>query len=190
MAIEEWQAERLKILRGLKSPTDHQKLLLALADNPSPTPEDAAKLKALWKAERAAVRARDLRSAATKIVNAEKQAERKARDRELYNAAGLLILAGLVDTKTGKPTIDRAELLGALLGLAKVPAADSRRSEWRRAGEARFAEQTKAAGPAPAAAPAQAPAQAPATPAALSRAPAQAPAPMPTAEASAASWLR
>jgi hypothetical protein len=44
-------------------------------------------------------------------------------------------LAGLVDTKTGKPTIDKAELLGALLGLAKVPAEDPRRKEWKRAGD-------------------------------------------------------
>lgn len=144
MAIEEWQAERLQILRGLKNPTDHQKLLLVLSEIQSPTTDDANKLKALWKAERAAVRARDLRGAAAKIVNAEKQAVRKARDHELYQSAGLLILAGLVDTKTGKPTIDRAELLGALLGLAKVPADDSRRSDWKRAGESLFAEQAKA----------------------------------------------
>ncbi|MQT78371.1 conjugal transfer protein TraD, partial [Pseudomonas helleri] len=54
----------------------------------------------------------------------------------LYQSAGLLILAGLVDTKTGKPTIDRGELLGALLGLAKVPADDPRRGDWKRAGDA------------------------------------------------------
>lgn len=66
-----------------------------------------------------------------------KKAERKARDHELYNSAGLLIMAGLVDTtKTGKPTIDKAELL-----LAKVPENDQRRLEWKKAGAAKFAEQ-------------------------------------------------
>ena len=141
---DEWQEKRLEDLRGVKNPTDHQRLLLALAATPSPTAEDTRKLDALWKAERAEVRARDLRGVARKIVNEEKQAARKARDHELYNAAGLLILAGLVDTKTGKPIIDPAELLGALLGLSKVPADDSRRSEWKRAGESLFAEHAKA----------------------------------------------
>ena len=75
-----------------------------------------------------------------KIVNAEKLAERKNRDHQLYQSAGLLILAGLVDTKTGKPTLDRGELLGALLGLAKVPADDARRSDWKRAGDALLAD--------------------------------------------------
>jgi len=41
------------------------------------------------------------------------KAERTARTHELCNSAGLLILAGLVDTKTGKPAIDKGELLGA-----------------------------------------------------------------------------
>lgn len=141
---DEWQEQRLEVLRGLKKPTDHQRLLLALAVNPSPTLDDNRKLDALWKAERAEVRARDLRGVAANIVNEEKKAARKARDHELYESAGLLILAGLVDTKTGKPTIDRAELLGALLGLAKVPADDVRRSDWKRDGESRFAEVTKA----------------------------------------------
>ena len=64
------------------------------------------------------------------------KAERAARTHELCNAAVLLILAGLVDTKTGKPAIDKGELLGALLGLAKVTAEDPRRLEWKRAGDA------------------------------------------------------
>jgi hypothetical protein len=61
---------------------------------------------------------------------------------ELCNSAGLLILAGLVDTKSGQPTIDKAELLGALLGLAKVPVEDPRRKEWKRAGDSMLAEQS------------------------------------------------
>ena len=68
--------------------------------------------------------------------DAVKKAERKARDHKLYNSAGLLIMADLVDTKTGKPTIDKAELL-----LAKVPENDQRRLEWKKAGAAKFAEQ-------------------------------------------------
>lgn len=61
---------------------------------------------------------------------------------EPYDSAGLLIMAGFVDTKTGKPLSDPAELLGALMGLAQVPAEDSRREEWRRAGAKRMTERT------------------------------------------------
>jgi hypothetical protein len=130
----EWLKTRVLHLKGLKSPSDQQRLLLALADKQDRTPLDDRKLAALVKAEKAAERAQKARADAARIVNAEKKVQRKARDRELFNAAGLLIMAGLVDTKTGLPTIDRSELLGALLGLAKVLPDDPRRSEWKKAG--------------------------------------------------------
>ena len=136
---DEWLTARISYLRGLKSPSDQQRLLLLLADKPERSNEDNRKLSALVKAEKAAERAQKAKANAARIVNAEKAAERKARDRELYQSAGLLILAGLVDSKTGRPTVDRGELLGALLGLAKVPLDDQRRSEWKRAGDALLA---------------------------------------------------
>lgn len=116
---------------------------MLLADKTERTAEDNRKLAALVKAEKAAERAQKARASAARIVNAEKEAARKARDRELYQSAGLLILAGLVDTSTGAPNIDRGELLGALLGLAKVPADDQRRAEWKRAGDALLAERAR-----------------------------------------------
>lgn len=136
---DEWLTARIAYLRGLKSPSDQQRLLLLLADKTERSNDDNRKLSALVKAEKAAERAQKAKANAARIVNAEKAAERKARDRELYQAAGLLILAGLVDSKTGRPTVDRGELLGALLGLAKVPLDDQRRSEWKRAGDALLA---------------------------------------------------
>lgn len=140
---DEWIKARLDYLRGLKSPNDQQRLLMLLADKNERTAEDNRKLAALVKAEKAAERAQKARASAARIVNAEKEAARKARDRELYQSAGLLILAGLVDTSTGAPNIDRGELLGALLGLAKVPADDQRRAEWKRAGDALLAERAR-----------------------------------------------
>ena len=136
---DEWLTARIAYLRGLKSPSDQQRLLLLLADKPERSNDDNRKLSALVKAEKAAERAQKAKANAARIVNAEKAAERKARDRELYQAAGGLLLAGLADSKTGRPTVDRGELLGALLGLAKVPLDDQRRSEWKRAGDALLA---------------------------------------------------
>ena len=133
----------LVYLRGLKAPSDYQRLLLLLAEIPHPTPEEERKLAALVRAEKAADRAQKARANAARVVNADKLATRKARDRELYNSAGLLILAGLVDTRTGRPVSDRGELLGALLELAQVPSDDFHRQKWKRAGDALLAEKMK-----------------------------------------------
>ncbi|WP_254924924.1 conjugal transfer protein TraD [Pseudomonas fragi] len=141
--MREWLEDRVAYIRGLKSPNDHQRLLLLLNDKKDATDDDRRKLVALIRAEKAAEKAQRAKASVAKIVNAEKQAERKNRDHQLYQSAGLLILAGLVDTKTGNPTLDRGELLGALLGLAKVPADDVRRSDWKRAGDALIAERVK-----------------------------------------------
>jgi hypothetical protein len=136
----EWLNDRVKYLKGLKSRNEQQELLVLLAEKTNRNAQEDKKLNAIVKAEKAGLRATKARQEAANLINAEKKAaakaERTARTHELCNSAGLLILAGLVDTKTGQPTIDKAELLGALLGLAKVPAEDPRRLEWKRAGNA------------------------------------------------------
>ncbi len=136
----EWLARRIEYIKSLRSPSEHQRLLLLLAEKPDRTAEDEKKLAALIRAERAAERAMRARAEAARIVNAEREAARKARAHELFQAAGLMILAGLVDTKTGRPVWDRAELLGALAALAETPAGDARRIEWRQRGEALLAQ--------------------------------------------------
>lgn len=140
---DEWLRTRLLYLRGLKAPNDYQQLLLLLVEIPHPTPEEERKLAALVRAEKAADRAQKARANAARVVNADKLATRKARDRELYNSAGLLILTGLVDTRTGRPVSDRGELLGALLELAAVPQDELRRKGWKRAGDALLADKMK-----------------------------------------------
>ena len=140
-----WLKTRVAYLEGLKSISEQQELLVILAAKIDRTPQDDKKLAALVRAEKASVRAAKARQEATNLINAERKAiaetERKARDHEMYQAAGLLSLAGLVDKKTGKPTVDRGQLLGALLGLAKVPQDDPRRVDWKRAGDAMLAEE-------------------------------------------------
>ena len=131
----EWLSARVEYLRGLKEPSEQQRLLLLLAEKSDRTTDDERKLAALVRAERAADRAARAKADAARILNADKVAQRKARDRELYNVAGLLILGGLVDSKRGTPTMDRGELLGALASLSKVPADDPRRAEWKKTGD-------------------------------------------------------
>jgi cytochrome P450 len=141
----EWLNNRVLTLKGLKSRTEQQNILIELFDKQNRTPQDDKKFNALVRAEKAAERANKAKQAASNLIQAEKHAEkkavRKARDHELFNAAGLLIMAGLVDTETGKPTIDKAELLGALIGLSNVPADHEKRIEWKKVGAARIAEE-------------------------------------------------
>ncbi|WP_223808073.1 conjugal transfer protein TraD, partial [Shigella dysenteriae] len=73
------------------------------------------------------------------IRQAEKRAEakaaRKARDHALYQSAGLLIMAGLVDSQTGKPVDDPAKLLGALVSLHELSRDNPKWEEWKLKGQ-------------------------------------------------------
>lgn len=144
MQASDWVQARVAYLRGLKSPNDQQRLLLLLTDKETRTPDDERKLAALVRAEKASERAQKARADAARIINADKAIERKARDHELYQAAGLLILAGLVDTKTGMPNLDRGALLGGLLSLAKVRPDDPSFAQWKTDGDALLADKSKA----------------------------------------------
>jgi hypothetical protein len=139
MADNEFLTDRIKYIKGLKSPSEQQSLLVTLAEMPERTASDDRKLAALLKAEKAQLRALRARSEVQRLVNAEKEAARKARNHQLFEVAGLLSLAGLLDKTTGKPLTDRGELLGALLAIAETPADDPRRASWKRKGDALLA---------------------------------------------------
>ncbi|WP_339530270.1 MULTISPECIES: conjugal transfer protein TraD [unclassified Pseudomonas] len=140
---DKWLSERILHIKNLKSPSDQQRLLLMLSEKIPRTSDEERKLSFLIKAEWAEAKAQKARSDIARIVNAEKESARKARDRELYQAAGLLILAGLVDTKTGSPLIDRGELLGALIGVEETSVTDAVRTEWKRTGDALLASRER-----------------------------------------------
>jgi len=154
MLHDKWLTARLAYLRGLEAPSEQQRQLLLLVDKLRRTDADSRILAALIKAEAAAERAQRARTEAARLAARDEEATRileainreaasREHDQELHNAAELLILAGLVDSGTHAPAFDPGELLGALLGLAEVPAEDPRRHEWKRAGEALLAEKRK-----------------------------------------------
>jgi len=136
---EEWLTARLAYLRGLKAPTEMQKLLMLLADKPDRTPEEDKKLNAVIRAEKAAEFAAKAKSDAANLINAEKkaqaEAERKARTKRLIELGALFGLAGL----DGQ---DRGALLGALLGMANVKESE-RWANWKRQGDALLAERER-----------------------------------------------
>lgn len=96
-------------------------------------------LSLLIQAEQAAEKAQEARAKVMNLIQAEKRAEakaaRKARDHALYQSAGLLIMAGLVDSQTGKPLDTPAALLGALASLNDLSRNNPKWGEWSRKGE-------------------------------------------------------
>ncbi|MDX7990287.1 hypothetical protein [Xenorhabdus littoralis] len=118
---DEWLSARISYIRGLKSPTEHQKLLVKLATIENRTRDEARKLAVLIRAEKAAERAMKAKGAATRVINAERLSVRKARNHEMFKVAGLVSLAGLVDKKTGQLTLDTGTFVGVLANLAGTP---------------------------------------------------------------------
>ncbi|MDY8256919.1 conjugal transfer protein TraD [Escherichia coli] len=136
---EEWLSAKIAYINGLKSPSEQQRLLVLLAEKKNRTTTDEKTLSALIRAEKTAEKAAAAKARVTAIIAAERKAaaraERKARDHELYKAAGLMIVAGLVDSKTGKPKFSAAELVGALAGIAELPRNHPKWQEWERRGK-------------------------------------------------------
>lgn len=135
----QWIENHLKYLHGLKTLSHQQQRFIELATLDKRSALEEKKFKAALKLEKLTQQIVNSKAEMARLNSAAKRMERKARDHELYNSAGLLILSGLVDTKTGKPLIDKAELLGALMGLAQVPPNDKRRAEWKKAGSEKLA---------------------------------------------------
>ncbi|MDE9474993.1 conjugal transfer protein TraD [Xenorhabdus bovienii] len=118
---DEWLRSRINYISGLKSPTEHQQLLVKLATIENRTREEERKLAVLIRAEKAAERAMKAKGAAAKVINAERLAARKARNHEMFKVAGLVSLAGLIEKKTGQLTLDAGAFVGALLKLTDCP---------------------------------------------------------------------
>lgn len=127
---DNWLTEKIEYIRGLSHPTEAQKALVVLAETPHRTREQQRALETIIRAEKSAERASRARSEVAALLAAEARRKRAARTHQLCRSAGLLGLAGLLDTQTGHPTRDRAELLGALLELAAIDPNEDTRRRW------------------------------------------------------------
>lgn len=139
----QWVESHVQYLQGHASLSQQQQRFMELALMESRSVLEEKQFKAALKLEKLSVQMLKAKAESASIENAAKKLARKARDHELYNSAGLMIVAGLVDTVTGKPLMDKAELLGALMGLAKVPVDDARRAEWKKAGSDKLQKMDK-----------------------------------------------
>lgn len=125
MSIPKWLDEKIPYLQGLKQRSEDQETLLRLALKTDRTDREERALQAAIRVERSADRYRKARVESRKVRSQTKSAEKKSRDREMFNSAGLLIIAGLVDTQTGKPVHGADTLLGGLLLLKKAMTDDN-----------------------------------------------------------------
>lgn len=105
---------QVKYIKALVKPTEEQRLLTELYDAQEHlTPEQKKKFDLLVRAERAEEKVSAAKAELKAITRNEKDIARKERNHNLFQAAGLLQLAGLIDKETGKPN-DAEMLLGAL----------------------------------------------------------------------------
>lgn len=136
MNRDEWLQSRVTYLKNLKARTEHQQILVLLADKPDRSVAENQLFAALIRVEQANDRAAQARMAVAKLIQASKrqsaQAERKARAHRLIQQGVLFDLAGLEHRSRG-------ELLGLLLAAAKT--ADPHRWDtWKQAGDALLAQ--------------------------------------------------
>lgn len=131
-----WAARHAEKLRSRDNPSRDDRLFLLLFDTPNRTPADTRSLTALIRIERAKETVRTSRIMIRESDSARAKAARRDRDHERYLASGLLTMVGLLEGKTGKPTWDRATLLGALDALAQVDASEDQKRRWKARGDA------------------------------------------------------
>lgn len=111
----EWLKKRIGFIRLLGEQTARQRQIIELLDNETELTEQERKLlHVLATAEKNDLQAQvtERKLAAQKRVEGKKQ--RRERNHRLFLAAGLLIEAGLVDTKTGELYYQKDMLLHRL----------------------------------------------------------------------------
>lgn len=134
--MSKWAEEHLAMLKGVKTRNEQQELLVLLAAKGDRTKDEQRQFDVLLRAEKAKEQAKKAVNAAAEMLGESKKRERAARTHELCEVAGLLIQAGLVDTKTGKPVWSRGELLGGLLAMAQAQDKPDHLAQWKRQGDA------------------------------------------------------
>ena len=136
----DWLGDRIKHIKGLKSPNDQQALLVALAEKDNRSDLEEKKLAALIRAERASVRAMKARQEAASLIYAEQREAASAARKQRTNR---LILQGLLFDLAGLETRSRGELLGLLLS-ASTMTDQARWASWKERGDALLAEKSGA----------------------------------------------
>lgn len=114
----DWLSGHLLFLKGLKSPSETQQLLILLAGKKERTAKEQKTFDVMVKSEKAAEKAKAARSAVSSMLSSAKKeeaaAERKSRTHGLIQNGLLFDYAKLTH-------LSRAELLGLLIAGASSP---------------------------------------------------------------------
>ena len=130
----DWLSNHLLFLKGLKSPTEAQQLLILLAAKTQMTPKEQKTFDALVKSEKASEKAKEARLAVSSMLSSTKKEEAEAaRKSRTHN----LIKLGLLFDYAGISHLTREELLGLLIEGAKTNRSQVR--EWSVNGAAMLA---------------------------------------------------
>jgi hypothetical protein len=108
----DWLTSCVRYIKGLKTPTDSQHLLVQLYETQPRTSKQDRELAALARLERINEKADAARQSAHRILQDKRQRDRKEREHRLIQIGALVEIAGF-------DTIDRGMLLGGFLHLAE-----------------------------------------------------------------------
>ncbi|WP_010165463.1 conjugal transfer protein TraD [Sphingomonas sp. PAMC 26617] len=135
-----WANGHAERVRAKDNPSKDDKLFVLLFDKPDRTACENKTLSALLRVERAKETMRAGRGTIRQVTSAKAKEDRRERDHQRFLAAGLMTMVGLLDGQAGKPTWDRATLLGALDAMAKADASEDQKSRWKARGDALLAK--------------------------------------------------
>ena len=135
-----WATGHAERVRSKANPSKDDKLFLLLFDKPDRAPHENRTLTALLRVERAKETMRAGRGTIRQATSAKAKEDRRERDHQRFLAAGLMTMVGLLDGQTGKPTWDRATLLGALDAMAQVDGTEDQQRRWKARGDALLAK--------------------------------------------------
>lgn len=111
----EWIKKRISFIRKLGEKTTREREIIDLLENENNlTNSEKRLLHVLATAEKNELQERDATQKKAVQARISGQKSRRARNHKLFLAAGLMIDAGLIDTKTGELNVDREKLLTAL----------------------------------------------------------------------------
>lgn len=121
-----WEENYITVLKGQATKNDQQEITVLLFDKQDKTPQEIKDLNILLRAEHTKELAKTAALNASKLLNAKKDEERKARNYRLIQQGALIDLANLQGW-------DKGELLGGLLALTKVVAES--KTNWKQQGD-------------------------------------------------------
>ena len=135
--IDGWTVDRIKYLRGLKSPNQSQMLLILLFDKTEKTDQDYKSIGVLVRNEKTVAKVAKTQGAVLNLLKKEKAAQEEENEKKRRARNHGLVELGLLFQYAEIESLPRSELVGMLLDFKNADA--HQRKIWSEAGAAFFA---------------------------------------------------